>query len=336
MGKIPVVILTGFLGSGKTTLLLKLLAEASARGLQAGVLMNELGRRDVDGLTLQEKMPGLALEKLFDGCICCDRKEDVADCMLRLMAGSPDVILMELTGVADPAEIAECLTEPKLKERVRLETVITVLDAEHVLEYNSIFSSDRALVRTLRSQVELADIVLVNKTDLVKEAKLRKVTDTVRKLNGRSELHLTTNCDFPFHTLLSAWKPLDRRDGSVISGGPRFRIVRQGEASAATATASPAAEAKSYSRLVTLELPGGKPLDRRTVEAYLASWKPRLLRAKGYLQLQSHQPDDRVSLHYAGGRVQWAASEYAGAPFLVLIGLELDPETVLARWKELS
>lgn len=149
--KIPVIILSGFLGSGKTTLLLSLLKESKVRGLNPGVVMNELGKRDVDGYILQEHT-GTAVTKLLDGCVCCSRKEDLADSLMVLLRGRPDAIYMELTGVADPEEIAKTLQETPLQDLVELHYTITLLDAENALEYNSRLSSDKQLVRTLRKQ----------------------------------------------------------------------------------------------------------------------------------------------------------------------------------------
>lgn len=109
--KIPVIILSGFLGSGKTTLLLSLLKESKRRGLNPGVIMNELGAKDVDGYILQEST-GTSVEKLLDGCICCSRKEELPRSLTALLVRRPDIIYIELTGVADPDEIAKSLLAP--------------------------------------------------------------------------------------------------------------------------------------------------------------------------------------------------------------------------------
>lgn len=77
--KIPVIVLIGFLGSGKTTLLLRLIEEAKRLGLEPGILMNELGKYDVDGHIISDFNPGIAVEKLLDGCICCSKKWQAFD-----------------------------------------------------------------------------------------------------------------------------------------------------------------------------------------------------------------------------------------------------------------
>lgn len=175
MSKVPVIVLSGFLGSGKTTLLLRMLREAAAYHLMPAVLMNELGKQDVDGHHLLDASPDLPLTKLLDGCICCSRKSDIQDSLKQLLTRKPDVILIELTGVANPEEIVDALTEPALLPHVKLHKVITVLDAEHVLAYNSIFASDRELVHTLRRQMEVADLLLLNKIDLISDKQLKSI-----------------------------------------------------------------------------------------------------------------------------------------------------------------
>ncbi|MEK5645649.1 MULTISPECIES: GTP-binding protein [Paenibacillus] len=181
MNKVPVVIIGGFLGSGKTTLLLRLLQEARLRQLKTAVLMNELGQFDVDGGLVLSDLPDASVERLLDGCICCSKKSEVTQYVRRLLDRNPDVLFIELTGVANPEEVTDCLTEPQLLNHIELKHIITILDAEWVLEYNSIFNTDRQLVHTLRRQMEVADTVLVNKSDLVSFTHLSKIEKAIKK-----------------------------------------------------------------------------------------------------------------------------------------------------------
>ena len=92
--KTPVIILSGFLGSGKTTLLLELIKQAYGRQLKPAILMNELGKADVDGRILAEATKDVPLEKLFDGCICCSKKSEINGSLEALLALAPDVIIV--------------------------------------------------------------------------------------------------------------------------------------------------------------------------------------------------------------------------------------------------
>lgn len=337
MHKIPVYILSGFLGSGKTTLLLRLLHEVHERGLFPAVLMNELGKLDMDGYMLQSEIPGLSLEKLLDGCICCDKKDEVASSLHGLLLREPDVVFIELTGVANPEEIVDVLSEPSLTQRFQLHKIITVLDAEHALEYNSIFASDRSLVHTLRKQIEVADLILVNKYDLITDKQRTKLETMVRKQNPISSLQFTIrgHCDMticsnieanPFRTNIQA---------------PRFNIVKQSPTSInlheqASITADITNPPRSFSRLQTVTLPYSPllPLAKSQIERYLQSRSGKLLRAKGYLRLAGDSTTKLVQ--FAGKRIYWETSNHTGDQYLVLIGIDLDIKSALSEWKRLN
>lgn len=335
MHTIPVMILSGFLGSGKTTLLLRLLAEAEARGLRPAVLMNELGKLDMDGHMLRERSPGLTLEKLLDGCICCDKKEEVAASLLQLAARQPDVVLIELTGVANPEEVADCLTEPSLRGLLTLRRIVTVLDAEHVLEYNSIFASDRELVHTLRRQMEVADRIVVNKCDLVPVTEHGKIEKAIRKQNPAAPIRFTVQSryeephlhDIPANPRSSPGAPAHFR---VLSGAGHSSRHPHPQGSEPPV----AAEARSFSRLQTITLPLTGKLDREPVERFLKQRSSGLLRAKGYVSLR-----DRPGVwlvQWAGNRLYWEPSTYHGDTYLVLIGTELDAGKLRSEWARLA
>ncbi|QYR19583.1 GTP-binding protein [Paenibacillus sp. sptzw28] len=338
----PVIVLSGFLGSGKTTLLLRLLEETGNRRLQAGVLMNELGKYDVDGLFLNEH-GGTAIEKLLDGCVCCSKKSELAGSLSALLQRKPDVIFIELTGVANPEEIADALTEPSLLGRMRLKQIITVLDAENALDYNSIFESDKQLVRTLRRQLEVADLIIVNKTDLVRATHLQKIEKVIHKQNERATIAYTSHSRVDLGPVL---------DGIVRNDDPkRVSVQRIRSAKAAKlAQAAPAAawheyrqehedhshEAHgSFSRVRTLALPWSETtaVSQERVERFLHQWKDRLLRAKGYMFF----PDKGRTylMQHAGKRTYWDTVSYSGPSYIVMIGIELDEERLLSEWNRL-
>lgn len=333
---IPVLILSGFLGSGKTTLLLELLAEARSRDLKPGILMNELGKMDVDGEIIGEASRA-SVAKLLDGCVCCSKKSELSASLQELLQQKPDVLFVELTGVANPEEVVDALTEPALLGRVLLKQIVTVLDAEYTLEYNSIFASDKDLVRTLRRQIEVADVILVNKTDLVDPHTLQKIEKTVRKHNPLAPLLYTQRSRLDPDILLRGIEPIP--DGTVQTRQP-FRVVK-GTAAGARLKEPEAPEhtahrhQASYSRIrtYTLKPPVEGAIPPAKLEQFLGQWGNRLLRAKGYLA----QPGNasRRLLQFAGKRVTWSSSTYLGEPYLVLIGMDLEESELLMEWKEL-
>ena len=340
MLRIPVLVLSGFLGSGKTTLLIRLLEEASLRGLKPGILMNELGKQDVDGMILDEHSSA-SLEKLLDGCICCSKKSEMAGSLSLLLKKKPDVIIIELTGVANPEEIADALTEPGLIGQLRLKQIITVLDAEHALEYNSIFASDKKLVHTLRRQLETADYVVVNKTDLVNPGHLSKLEKVIRKQNEAAQIAYTTFSSLDLSPLLAG---ITTRADSKQAGVQRLQ---------ATARAVPLKqksnqlehqaddhnhheEDRSFSRVQTLSLAwqNSKGITREQLERFLASWKNQLLRAKGYLFFPSH--GQMFLMQHAGKRTNWEPSAYTGESYLVVIGIDFDEQRFRSEWDRLT
>lgn len=336
MHKIPVYILSGFLGSGKTTLLMRLLHEAHEQGLYPAVLMNELGKLDMDGHMLQSEIPGLSLEKLLDGCICCDKKDEVASSLRGLLLREPDVVLIELTGVANPEEIVDVLSEPSLAQRLQLHKIITVLDAEHALDYNSIFASDRSLVNTLRRQIEVADIILVNKCDLIVNKKRTKLESMVRKQNPLATLLFTirSQCDMSF------WSSIESNPLRTKMQVPRFSVVKQAPNTINLHEQIPlptdkAYPARSFTRLQTVTLPysASLPLAKSQVERYIQSRGGKLLRAKGYLTVVDDSTTKLVQ--FAGKRIYWETSNHTGDQYLVLIGIDFDIELAISEWKRL-
>lgn len=177
---VPVLLLTGFLGSGKTTLLNRLLA-ARAAGEAAGagklaIVVNELGAIGIDGDLLPE---GSARQvELPGGCICCALDEDLEKTLLELLAGQPDLsaVVIETTGIAEPAPITWTLSSERLADRVRIAAVITTVDVtEH--------ERHRQLHPSVDAQVDYADLVVLSKTDLASPAEIDAATASVRERN---------------------------------------------------------------------------------------------------------------------------------------------------------
>lgn len=332
---IPVLILSGFLGSGKTTLLLELLAEAHSRDLRPGILMNELGKMDVDGEIVGEASR-VSVAKLLDGCVCCSKKSELSASIQELLRQKPDVLLVELTGVANPEEVVDALTEPALLGRVRLKQIVTVLDAEYTLEYNSIFSSDKDLVRTLRRQMEVADLILVNKTDLVDAHTLQKIEKTVRKHNPLAPLLYTQRSKLDPDILL---RGIERAPEGTAPARQPFRVVKGVAAGSRIKESAPEEAAHrhqaSFSRVRTFTLrpPADLCLPQALLEQFLGQWGSRLLRAKGYLAQPGNS--SRRLMQYAGKRITWSSSTYQGEPYLVLIGMDLEESELLMEWEEL-
>ncbi|KGE16427.1 CobW family GTP-binding protein [Paenibacillus wynnii] len=338
--KIPVIILSGFLGSGKTTLLLSMLKESKERGVQPGVLMNELGKRDVDGYIVQEHT-GTNVEKLLDGCVCCSRKEELLDSLLVLIKRRPDVIYIELTGVANPEEIEKTLQEASLREKLALHYTVTMLDAENALENNSRLSADKQLIRTMRKQLTTADLIVINKSDLVEPEALWKIEKLVRKHNREAEIVFTHYSKINLTPLLAGiapqplYTPAPQRAPQAFKGATLKRSYTEQGNVAVKETEE--AQHVSFSQVaaVTLTFPqaGSKVLTRQQLEEFFQEWGSSLLRAKGHVHLSEQETVQLVQ--YAGMNTTWEASRYPGLPYVVFIGMNLNEALLATRWSAL-
>src|ERR1700735_3204791 len=192
--KVPVTVLTGYLGAGKTTLLNRILSEP--HGKKYAVIVNEFGEIGIDN----DIIVG-ADEEVFEmnnGCICCTVRGDLVRILDGLMRrkGKLDAIIVETTGLADPAPVAQTFfVDENVGRKTRLDAVVTVADAKWL--------NDRLKdAPEAKNQIAFADVILINKTDLVSPEELREVEARVRGINPYAKVHRTERAQIPLSEVL--------------------------------------------------------------------------------------------------------------------------------------
>jgi G3E family GTPase len=193
-GRVPVAVLTGYLGAGKTTLLNRILVEQ--HGKRIAVIENEFGEVGIDNDIVID-----ADEEIFEmnnGCICCTVRGD----LIRILGTLPqrkdrfDYVLIETTGLADPAPVVQTFfVDEELREQLALDGVVTVVDARHV----ALHLDDST---ECQEQIAFADVILLNKTDLVPAGDLAVLEGRIRAMNRFATLQRTTHCRVDAETVV--------------------------------------------------------------------------------------------------------------------------------------
>jgi G3E family GTPase len=284
----PVTLLSGWLGAGKTTLLNHLLANDS--GTRYAVLVNEFGEIGIDDRLVVRSDDNIV--ELSNGCVCCTVRGDLVQSLLDLRKRRLptfrrrqfDRVIIETTGIAEPAPLLRTfLVEDEIATYYQVESVVTLVDAGNL----NLAVSARSAVE----QIALADLLVLNKTDLSSAEVVAKAQVDLRQLNPTAPILPTTHAQVPLHEVLRAReRALPMPAAAATDIAATAAAIDTTTTAATTPSANAAGDQAHHSGICAISLRSETPLDelktRLWLDACVQQFGERLVRYKGFLDIQ--------------------------------------------------
>ncbi len=275
--KTPIAIISGYLGAGKTTLLKRIIDNLDRK---FAILMNEFGEVSIDSQIIKGK--NVNIQELSGGCVCCSLTGEFQEALKEIIdTYKPEIVIVETTGVAEPDAIVFDVEE-SFKD-AKLDTVIIVADADAINRFP-------AISRIGEAQIEVADIILLNKKDLVNGEILSDIETRLKLINDKAHIFRTKNCDIDIDLLFS------------LEVEHRARKVHK----------------KDHTKMECFVLDAAKVFKREEMNRFLSSIPQEVYRLKGFIGLEDGKT---YLLNYVAGR--WDFEIMEGEKKLVFIGEDI-------------
>lgn len=295
ISRLPVTILTGFLGAGKTTLLNHLLH--GDHGLRIAVLVNDFGAVNIDA-QLVVGVEGEDTVNLANGCICCTIRDDLYQAVLQICQrpDPPEYILVETSGVSDPMAVAQTFTHTTLSHYVHVEAILTVVDAE---QYEAIPRENQMLAL---DQIGTADIVVLNKVDLVTLSERVAVEERIRYISPQARILATQHGQVPVELVLGTGLQKTARDYIRSPHDVHVHAAPNGDEH--THTHDHDHEHDDHSLLFhTWHYEEKRPFHFKSLQKVVNNLPLSIYRAKGFIYL-NEAPDRKCTLQVVGKRAR--------------------------------
>ena len=289
------MVVTGFLGSGKTNFLQHYIEYETEKNRFVGIIQNEIGKTGLDGKLVDYDYSQVEID---EGCVCCSLSGQLRAGINTLMQKtSPDTILLETTGVANPFNLLSELNE--LEDVIDLEAIITVVDGVNALYLAKEY-------RIFLDQIRAADIILLNKTDLMSDAEITRVKELLNENNRCAKIIQTVQCDIHPNALHYSFNASTAQIASLISEENDVKYTHLND------------------YLSSIKMPISKALSKERFEQYLRKLPENIFRLKGIVEFED-EPCQYI-VQYVHGMYELVAQEHTqkNETFLVYIGKGLD------------